>query len=112
MCNNGLDPELRRQLAKMLPKLFRKNEVGKLTGGLLQPATLGWMERHCPPKKTIKYHMGRFTVYNRDTFLDWLEEYYGNFVERRIGKNCRKRVRKDSSAAGCAGSSTEGTQGA
>ncbi|MBZ2173426.1 hypothetical protein [Nitratidesulfovibrio sp. SRB-5] len=61
-------------LAKSLPDIFARTEVGKLTGGLIAPRTLANLD--ClgkGPNGKVKFM--RKVGYEKTAFLDWFAEY-------------------------------------
>lgn len=66
----GLD-DLRSQLLETCPPLIARSEVGRITGGLINPRTLANLDSQGQGPKG-KVAMGKIRVgYLREPFIDW-----------------------------------------
>ena len=67
--------ELKRQLMETCPPIIARSEVGKITGGLLNPRTLANLDSLGQGPKSAKVAMGKIRVgYLREPFIDWFCE--------------------------------------
>ncbi len=58
-------------LQKSLPSIFARREVGRLTGGIIQPGTCANLDSlGLGPKN--RFFVGRKICYERDSFIAWL----------------------------------------
>lgn len=84
-------------LDEMLPPLFRRAEIATLTNGLFTANTLKTLPKNVPhPKGT---QLGKYLIYRKQDFLNWVEEYYGNFVEYSDAGFDGKKLRRNTGAA-------------
>lgn len=61
-------------LRNSLPPIFPRSEVGRLTGGVIQPGTM--RNRDCRGDgvgREGRFLVGRKICYSREAFLNWLE---------------------------------------
>jgi hypothetical protein len=58
-------------LKNTLPAIFARREVGRLTGGIIQPGTMANYD--CIGDGiSDRFLVGRKICYNRDSFITWL----------------------------------------
>ena len=59
------------QLRKELPPVFARHEVGRLTGGIISPGTLGNLDS-LGKGPAGRLRIGHKVAYSRDLFVDWI----------------------------------------
>jgi hypothetical protein len=68
-------------LREKLPPIFTRKHVEKLTGGLLTAVNLGKYDVLGRGPKAFK--IGRLVGYEKDSFLEWLEQRVGPRGEQK-----------------------------
>lgn len=58
-------------LKNTLPAIFARREVGRLTGGIIQPGTMANLDS-IGQGVSDRFLVGRKICYNRDSFITWL----------------------------------------
>lgn len=58
-------------LKNTLPAIFARREVGRLTGGIIQPGTMENLDS-IGQGVSDRFLVGRKICYNRDSFITWL----------------------------------------
>lgn len=59
------------QLRATLPLVFKRSQVGELTGGMINPKTLANLDSQS--KGPDRFRLGKLVAYEREAFLAWLE---------------------------------------
>lgn len=61
----------RELLQSTFPAIIARTEVGRLTGGIIQPGTMANLD--CLGKGPVgRFLIGKKICYERDPFIDWL----------------------------------------
>lgn len=77
----AIDERIVEVLKKNLPTMFRRADVDKLTGGVITASFLRNLATTKPELAPVARRFGKFVVYDKEEFLNWLELYYGSFEE-------------------------------
>jgi hypothetical protein len=64
------------KLKESLPLVFSRKEAAKHLGGILKAATLRNLDMRGKGPK-VKARIGKKVAYERDDFIDWLQQYHG-----------------------------------
>lgn len=75
------DEKIISNLKKDLPVMFRRVDVDKLTGGVITANFLRNLATTVPELAPVARRFGKFIVYDKEEFLNWVEMYYGGFEE-------------------------------
>jgi len=59
------------QLRATLPLVFKRSQVGELTGGMVNTKTLANLDSQ--GKGPARFRLGKLVAYEREAFLTWLE---------------------------------------
>ena len=71
MSQNSLIVELRATM----PSVFKRSQVGVLTGGMVNTKTLANLDSQ--GKGPERFRLGKLVAYEREAFLAWLESRMG-----------------------------------
>ena len=70
----GVSPEVLETIRKNMPDMFLRKDVERVLYGLLSRTTLATLEsKKCGPPS---YRAKQRTIYLKETFMPWLEQYY------------------------------------
>lgn len=90
--NTAPDPNpIITALRQALPTTFSRQVAARHLAGIYTVSTLANIDsrKEGPPMERI----GRCVIYERDTFLDWLESRFK--TKRPMSDMCRQRARRD-----------------
>ncbi|MBD5585286.1 MAG: hypothetical protein HDQ88_09410 [Clostridia bacterium] len=109
-----IDEKIMENLRNTLPLMFRRTDIGKLTGGIIKPQQLIFISQKYPEIAPHARRFGKFVVYDKDEFMQWVEMYYGNFEERVYDNKSggfSKKICRGQSAEGGTGQASQGSEG-
>ena len=94
MSNNHIEQVL-SELDHILPAVFARAKIDKLTGGLFSPGYLASLDSDgSGPEGSVR--CGRHVVYQKRLFLEWLRKRMTNPEERRgISTPNKKKATSD-----------------